>query len=241
MLCDPSLKKSSRDLLSDVVSKCGCKPMNLYFSICIAANPLPASDQHKFPIPPSASDAPGRGCLRGVRPVHSSNRLFVFILCFPSQPRPPLISTTSRCFRSSPSFPSFTLSSSSPFALPPFSLSLLSFDSSFHFCFSVFPLLALRIGITFLRCMTGSLLHSRERPSVPRRRSPKKRDSRQISERDLRQMPLAHSSQHHKLVQSSIDHQQLLYRTRPNLSISSTPTDPPLIHRRSSPSSGRSR
>jgi hypothetical protein len=41
-----------------------------------------------------------------------------------------------------------------------------------HFCFSDFPLLTLGVGTIFSFCMTGSLFHSLECHSVPRRRWP---------------------------------------------------------------------
>jgi hypothetical protein len=49
-------------------------------------------------------------------------------------------------------------------------------------------------------------------------------------------MPFAHSSLHHKLVQNSINHRNILDSTRPNLRLSSTLINLPHIHRPSSPS-----
>jgi hypothetical protein len=97
-----------------------------------------------------------------------------------------------------------------------------------------FPLLHLRVRVIFLLSMTSSLLHSRECRSVPRRPWPGPQNPiLEISPNAAR------SSQHHKLVQNLIDHQQLLYRTRPNLGVSSNLINPPQIHCRSSPSRGR--
>jgi hypothetical protein len=67
---------------------------------------------------------------------------------------------------------------------------------------------------------------------------PSKGDSGYISKRGLRPMALALPSQHHKLVQDLIDHEQPHYRTRRNLCISSSPADPPHIHCQSFPSIG---
>jgi hypothetical protein len=84
--------------------------------------------------------------------------------------------------------------------------------------------------------MTSSLLHYRERTSVLASiGTPSKGDSGHFSERSPWPMPTIHSSQHLKLLHGSIDNQQLLHRTRPNLCIRSTPIDRNLIHRQSSP------
>jgi hypothetical protein len=70
---------------------------------------------------------------------------------------------------------------------------------------------------------------------------PLKAGFRQITKRNRRAMPLIHSSQHGKLVQNSIGRQWLLYRTRPGLSTSTRPINPPQIPSQSSLSSSRSR
>jgi hypothetical protein len=70
---------------------------------------------------------------------------------------------------SAPGRPSFLRSFLFLFSLYSFFIlpSLPSFDSSFSFRVSHFPLLPLGVGVIFLLCLTSSLLHSPERRSVP--------------------------------------------------------------------------
>jgi hypothetical protein len=83
--------------------------------------------------------------------------------------------------------------------------------------------------------MTTSLFHSPERRSVPLASMALK-----VGFWTNLQTPRAANATPRNITNlctNSIDHQQLLYRKRPNICISSTPIHPPQIPRRSTPSS----
>jgi hypothetical protein len=117
----------------------------------------------------------------------------------PPFPQPPLLAVLSF----------FAISPSSPFPLPPFCLLCFPFLLFFiSFLFSEFPLVPLGVRLIFLLCMTTSPVIL---VSVPPSLGPQNGILNKSPNANRRQsrFPTPHNittSQHHKLVQNSIDH-----------------------------------